>query len=127
MEKTIQGTKNEKQKHIKIRSLRIKDKYNTYIVIASGTQQHTTGKGMKIMSKSLFPTLKMGGASKLLGYINMHTSTGFAKVKTPEWWIIIQMNQGLHTGHKSKEEMDHESLFCIAQDISYGIIVNETP
>ena len=84
MEKKTPVTKQEEQEHIQIRSLRLKDNYNTYIVIDSGAQQHTTGKGMKIMSKSLFPTIKMGGASKLLGYINMHTFTGLAKVKTIE-------------------------------------------
>ena len=115
MEKNAPVTKQEEPEHIKIRSLRLKDKYNTYIVIDSGAQQHTTGKGMKIISKSLFPTIKMRGASKLLDYINMHASTGLAKVKTTEGWIIIQINKILHTGHDSKQEIHHESLFFIAQ------------
>jgi hypothetical protein len=72
------------QSHIKIRSMKLRDKFKTYIVIDSGAQQQTTGKGMRIMSKSLFPSIKMGGPSKLLGYINMHTSTGLAKVKTTQ-------------------------------------------
>ena len=83
--------------------MKLKDKFKTYIVIDSDAQQHTTGKGMRILSKSLFPSIKMGGASKLLGYINMHTSTGLAKVKTTQGWIIIRINQGLHTEHDSVE------------------------
>ena len=82
---------------------------------------------MRILSKSLFPSIKMGGASKLLGYINMHTSTGLAKVKTTQGCLIVRINQGLHTEHDSEEEMDHKSLFCIAQAREHGINVNDKP
>ena len=57
----------------------------------------------------------------------MHTSTGLAKVKTTQGWIIIRINQGLHTEHDSNEEMDHESLFCIAQDWEHELSVNDKP
>ena len=107
--------------------MKLKDKYNTYIAIDSGSQQHTTGKGMRILSKSLFPNIKMGGASTFLGYINMHTSTGLAKLKTAQGQIIIQINQVLHTEHDSNEEMDHEPLFCIAQSWEHGLSVNDKP
>ena len=53
----------------------------------------------------------MGGASKLLGYINMHTSTCLAKVNTTKGWITVQINQGLQMEQERLWEMLYFALF----------------
>ena len=58
----------------KVRSHFTKE-YQTYMVIDPGTEQHMIGARRRIISKSEFSSINMGGTSNQMGSIDMYFAT----------------------------------------------------